>query len=134
MCNDPGPYDSGPYTFGAKSHRSTVSQPQARKILREFTHGNIGQDDERLGHRDERLGHRDRCDPGVAIRSVIFSPAIRRRSYVIIGFVAPAIGPNKSKKLTRLISPTHNIRGKVCMKNNIHGFTDNVTSGMSLRR
>ena len=38
---------------------------------------------------------------------------IRRRSYVIIGFVAPAIGPNKSKKLTRLISPTHNIRGKV---------------------
>ena len=29
---------------------------------------------------------------------------IRRRSYVIIGFVAPAIGPNKSKKLTRLIS------------------------------
>ena len=39
--------------------------------------------------------------------------SIRRRSYVIIGFVAPAIGPNKSKKLTRLISPTHNIRGKV---------------------
>ena len=45
---------------------------------------------------------------------------IRRRSYVIIGFVAPAIGPNKSKKLTRLISPTHNTRGKVWMKNNIH--------------
>ena len=49
---------------------------------------------------------------------------IRRRSYVIIGFVTPAIGPNKSKKLTRLISPTNNIRGKVWMKNNIHGFTD----------
>ena len=40
-------------------------------------------------------------------------------------FVAPAIVPNKSKKLTRLISPAHNIRGKVWMKNNIHGFTDN---------
>ena len=39
--------------------------------------------------------------------------SIRWRSYVIIRFVAPAIGPNKSKKLTRLISPTHNIRGKV---------------------
>ena len=48
---------------------------------------------------------------------------IRRRSYVIIGFVAPAIGPNKSKKLTRLISPTHNTRGKVWMKNNIHTCT-----------
>ena len=59
---------------------------------------------------------------------------IRQRSYVIIGFVAPAIGPNKSKKFTRLISPTHNIRSKVWMKNNIHGFTDNVTSGMLLRR
>ena len=55
-----------------------------------------------------------------------FHNTIRRRSYVIIGFVAPAIGPNKSKKLTRLISPTHNIRGKVWMKNNIHGFTDNA--------
>ena len=46
---------------------------------------------------------------------------IRRRSDYII---APAIGPNKSKKLTPLIAPTHDIRGKVWMKNNIHGFTD----------
>ena len=49
---------------------------------------------------------------------------IRRRSDYIIGFIAPAIDPNKSKKLTRLIAPVHNIRGKVWMKNNIHGFTD----------
>ena len=38
---------------------------------------------------------------------------IRRRSDYIIGFVTPAIGPNKFKKLTRLIAPVHNIRGKV---------------------
>ena len=44
---------------------------------------------------------------------------IRRRSDYIIEFIAPAIGPNKSKKLTPLIAPTHNIRGKVWMKNNI---------------
>ena len=50
---------------------------------------------------------------------------IRRRSDYIIGFVTPAIGPNKFKKLTRLIVPVHNTRGKVWMKNNIHGFTDN---------
>ena len=37
---------------------------------------------------------------------------IRRRSDYIIGFIAPAIGPNKSKKLTPLIAPTHNIRAK----------------------
>ena len=49
---------------------------------------------------------------------------IRRRSDYIIGFIAPAIGPNKSKKLTRLIALAHNIHGKVWMKNNIHGFTD----------
>ena len=36
---------------------------------------------------------------------------IRQRSDYIIGFIAPAIGPNKSKKLTRLIAPAHNIRG-----------------------
>ena len=40
---------------------------------------------------------------------------IRRRSDYIIGFIAPAIGPNKSKKLTRLIAPVHNIHGKVWM-------------------
>ena len=50
---------------------------------------------------------------------------IRRRSDYKIGFVTPAIGPNKFKKLTRLIAPVHNTRGKVWMKNNIHGFTDN---------
>ena len=49
---------------------------------------------------------------------------IRRRSDYIIGFIALAIGPNKSKKLTRLIAPVHNISGKVWMKNNIHGFSD----------
>ena len=54
-----------------------------------------------------------------------FDLHIRRRSNYIIGSVTQAIGPNKSKKLTRLISPVHNIRGKVWMKSNIHGFTDN---------
>ena len=39
--------------------------------------------------------------------------SIRRRSDYIIGFDAPAIGPNKSKKLTRLIALALNIRGKV---------------------
>ena len=43
----------------------------------------------------------------------IVSLSIRRRSDYIIGFVTPAIGPNKFKKLTRLIAPVHNIRGKV---------------------
>ena len=52
------------------------------------------------------------------------SRSICRRSDYIIGFIAPAISPNKSKKLTRLIAPVHNIRGKVWMKNDIHGFTD----------
>ena len=51
-----------------------------------------------------------------AHKSTCFS--IRRRSDYIIGFIAPAIGPNKSKKLTRLIAPAHNISGKVWMKNN----------------
>ena len=50
---------------------------------------------------------------------------IRWRSDYIIGFVTPVIGPNKSKKLTRLIAPEHNIRGKVWMKNSMHDFTDN---------
>ena len=58
----------------------------------------------------------------------IYSPLlIRRRSDYIIGFIAPAIGPNKSKKLTRLITPAHNIRGKVWMRNNIHSFTGDLT-------
>ena len=38
---------------------------------------------------------------------------IRRRRDYIIGFIAPAINPNKSKKLAPLIAPTYNIRGKV---------------------
>ena len=42
--------------------------------------------------------------------------SIRRRSNYIIGFITPAIGPNKSKKLTRLTAPAHNIRGEVRMK------------------
>ena len=45
---------------------------------------------------------------------------IRRRSDYIIGFVTPVIGPNKSKKLTRLLAPTHNIRGKVWMKSTLN--------------
>ena len=32
---------------------------------------------------------------------------IHRRSDYIIGFIAPAIGPNKSRKLTRLIETTY---------------------------
>ena len=40
----------------------------------------------------------------------------------------PVTGPNKSKKLTRLIALVHNIRGKVWRKNNIHGFTDKLLS------
>ena len=57
----------------------------------------------------------------------IIGVLIRRRSDYIIGFIAPAIGPNKSRKLTRLIAPAHNIRVKVWM-NNIHGFTDRQLS------
>ena len=38
---------------------------------------------------------------------------IRRRSDYIIGLDAPILGPNTSKKLTRLITPVDNIRGKV---------------------
>ena len=33
---------------------------------------------------------------------------IRRKSDYIIGLVTPAIGANKSKKLTQLIAPVHN--------------------------
>ena len=40
----------------------------------------------------------------------------------------PVTGPNKSKKLTRLIALVHNIHGKVWRKNNIHGFTDKLLS------
>ena len=47
---------------------------------------------------------------------------IRRRNDYIIWFIAPAIGPNKSRKLTRLVAPAHNIRDKIWMKNNIHGL------------
>ena len=47
------------------------------------------------------------------IKLTVIFLIIRRRSDYIIGFVTPAIGPNKFKKLTRLIAPVHNIRGKV---------------------
>ena len=50
--------------------------------------------------------------------------AIRRRSDYIIGFITPAIGPNKSKELTRLIAPAHNKRGKVWMQYNVALQTD----------
>ena len=36
------------HNLGAKYHRSTVSQPQARKILRELTLKNIDRNDEKL--------------------------------------------------------------------------------------
>ena len=62
----------------------------------------------------------------------IYFRTIRRRSDYITGFVTPAIGPNKSKKLTRLVMPAHNIRGKVWMKSNMHGFTDNKLSSVKL--
>ena len=52
------------HTLGAKSHRSTVSQPQARKISREFAVGNIDRDD------DERF----KFTGVVAIPSIIFFP------------------------------------------------------------
>ena len=45
-----------------------------------------------------------------------FERSIRRRTDYIIGFIAPAIGPNTSRKLTRLTAPAHNIHGKVWMK------------------
>ena len=49
---------------------------------------------------------------------------LRLRSDYIIGFIAPAIGLNKSKKPTRLIASAHNKRGKILMKIIIHGLTD----------
>ena len=42
---------------------------------------------------------------------------IPQRSDYIIGFITPAISPNKLKKLTRLIVPAQNIRSKIWMKN-----------------
>ena len=47
-----------------------------------------------------------------------------------MGFIAPVIGPNKSKKLTRLIAPAHNMQGKVWMKNNVHVFRGRKLSSM----
>ena len=49
-------------------------------------------------------------------RGLLKLSPIRRRSDYIIRFIAPAIGPNKLKKFTRVIAPAHNIRGKVWMK------------------
>ena len=43
----------------------------------------------------------------------VWCTPIFQQSDYIIGLVTPAIGPNKSKKLTQLIAPVHNIRGKV---------------------
>ena len=42
----------------------------------------------------------------------------------LLNWITPAIGPNKSKKLTQLVALAHNKRGKVWMKKNIYGFTD----------
>ena len=41
---------------------------------------------------------------------------IHQRSDYTIGFIAPAIGTNKSRKLTQLISSAHNTQGEVWMK------------------
>ena len=50
---------------------------------------------------------------------------IPQRSDYIIGFVTPAISPNKSKKLTWPIVLTHNLRGKVWVEDSTHGFRNN---------
>ena len=47
-------------------------------------------------------------------------------SKVITKLVTQAIGPNKSKKLTWLITPAHNICDKVWMKNNIQCLWSHV--------
>ena len=65
------------------------------------------------------------CNSIILVVHVCKQWPIRRRSDYIIGFITPAIGPNKSKKLTRPIVPTHNLRGKVLMEDSTHGFTDN---------
>ena len=57
-------------------------------------------------------------EPAAESCSRIWLPRLR-------GFVTPAISPNKSKKLTWLIAPAHNIRCQVWMKNSMHCFTDN---------
>ena len=54
--------------------------------------------------------------------SAFWYRGIRRRSDYIMGFVTPAIGLNKSKKLTWLIASVHNTRGKVWMNHKIHGL------------
>ena len=68
-----------------------------------------------------------------------FTPRIRRRceyrSDYIKGFIAPAIGPKKPRKLTQLIATAHNIGGKVWMENNVHGLTaDNCLSRCGVRQ
>ena len=50
------------------------------------------------------------------ILSVYLQLSIRQRSDYIKGFDTAAIGPNKSRKLTRLIVPAHNIRSKFWIK------------------
>ena len=66
-----------------------------------------------------------RCHFEISFWNIQRLSVIRRRSDYIIGFITPAIGPNKFKKLTRPIVPTHNLRGKVWMEDSTHGFTDN---------
>ena len=53
-------------------------------------------------------------DQGIFLREHSSRTKICRRSDNISGFVTPAIGPDKSKKLTQLIiAPVHNIRCNV---------------------
>ena len=72
---------------------------------------------------------------GIRGSIIYYQSGIRRRNEYIIGFIALAIGPNKSRKLTRLIAPAHNIHGKVWVKKNTHGFTeDNFAAYIVCRR
>ena len=50
---------------------------------------------------------------------VPYFPIRWKSDYIIWISYTPAIHPNKSKKLTWCIAPSHNIRGKVWMKNNM---------------
>ena len=74
---------------------------------------------------NEQLAHSKCVHSNKMHLFLTFSCSIRQRSDYIIGFVTPAISPNKSKKLTWPKVQTHNLRGKVWMEDSTHGFTDN---------
>ena len=74
-----------------------------------------------LGHK--RIIAQNRKVYATNIKST--TDTIRQRSDYIMGFVTPAIGPDKSKKLTWLIAPVHNTHGKVWMNHKMMAYTDN---------